>query len=417
MKRKKSPLKDKIRKTIRDAKSDLAVDANSKSSFNILEVIVIIFISILFGIIVGYIITYTRNNSDEDLHEIITAYNDIVDDYYDNVDKEKLSDAAIKGMIDSLEDPHSNYMDSDTTIDFNETVDGSFVGIGVTVKFENEYNTVIAIEKDGPADKAGLEVNDVIISVDGVDVKGVFGDELTKLIRGEVKTKVTLTVKRNGEEKNFTITRETIEIKTVTSEDFEYDGKAVGYISISSFAANTASQFDKEIKRLEKKKIDSLVIDVRSNPGGHLSQVKEILSKFFDKKTVLYQIQSKNSKKKIYSSSNEKRDYPVAILINGTSASASEILASTFQENYEKSIVVGETSYGKGSVQKSRRLNSGTSIKYTTQKWLTSTRKSINKKGVKPDLEINQSKDYYSNPNYNNDNQLQEALKKLVEFK
>ena len=250
MKRKKSPLKDKIRKTIRDAKSDLAVDVNSKSSFNILEVIVIIFISILFGIIVGYIITYTRNNSDEDLHEIITAYNDIVDDYYDNVDKEKLSDAAIKGMIDSLEDPHSNYMDSDTTIDFNETVDGSFVGIGVTVKFENEYNTVIAIEKDGPADKAGLEVNDVIISVDGVDVKGVFGDELTKLIRGEVKTKVTLTVKRNGEEKNFTITRETIEIKTVTSEDFEYDGKAVGYISISSFAANTASQFDKEINDL-----------------------------------------------------------------------------------------------------------------------------------------------------------------------
>lgn len=417
MKKKKSPLKDKIRKTIKETKSDLALDVNSKSSFNILEVIVIIFVSIIFGIIVGYIITYTRNSSDEDLSEIITTYNDIVDDYYDKVDKKKLSDAAIKGMIDSLEDPHSIFMDSDTATDFNETVDGSFVGIGVTVKFEDEYNTVIAVEKDGPAYKAGINVDDIILAVDDVDVKGIFGDELAKLIRGEAKSKVNILIKRGEEEKKFTVKRDIIEIKSVTGKYFDYNEKNVGYIDISSFASNTAVQFSKELKRLEKKEIEVLVIDVRGNPGGHLSQVREILSNFFDKKTILYQIQSKNSKKKIYSLSNEKRTYPVSILINGTSASASEILASAFQDNYEKAIVVGEKSYGKGSVQKSKSLSSGTSIKYTTQKWLTSKGKSINKKGVKPDLEVKQSDDYYNTPNFNTDNQLQEALKRLVEIK
>ncbi len=417
MKKKKSPLKNRIKEMTSDIRDNLSEDVNSKSYFNILEVIIIIFISILFGIIVGYIITYSRSGDDDNLEEIITTYNSIVEDYYDNVDKNKLSDAAIKGMVESLDDPYSNYMDSNTTSDFNETIDGSFVGIGVTIVYENDYNTVIALEDRGPAKKAGIEIGDVILAVDGKDVKGVWGDDLTKLIRGKSQTKVKLLIKRDEEEKEISVKRDVIEIQSVTGNQFDYEGSSAGYVKIKSFSANTAKQFTDELTRLEKKKVDFLVIDVRDNPGGHLTQVKEILSLFFDKKTVLYQIETKNSKKKVYSLNNKKRNYPVAVLINGSSASASEILAATFKENYKNSVIVGKTSYGKGTVQKSKSLEDGNSIKYTTQKWLTSKGKSISKKGVKPDLDVDLNDEYYSNPNYNNDNQLQEALNKIKEMK
>lgn len=416
--KKKKNSKNNFKSVFFDLKKNIKDELSTKSSFNIFEVIVIIFISILFGIVVGYIITYSKSGrANSALSEITTTYNNILDNYYGKVDENSLSDAAIKGMIESLNDPHSNYMDSETTEDFNQTVDGSFVGIGVTVMYENDYNVIIALEKDGPAEKAGVKVNDIILAVDDTDVKGMYGSELTKLIRGEVGSKVTLKVKRGEDQKKITVKRDTIEIKSVTGQTFDYDGDNVGYLRIKDFAANTASQFSKELKRLEKKNIDSLVIDVRDNPGGHLTQVKEILSMFFDKKTVLYQIQSKNNKRKVYSLNNEKRDYPIAILINGGSASASEILASTFKENYKNAVIVGKRSYGKGSVQKSKKLSDGTSIKYTTQRWLTSKGKWLDNKGVEPDLDIELSEEYRDNPGYDTDNQLQESLKKLKNMK
>lgn len=416
--KKKKNSKNNFKSVFFDLKKNIKDELSTKSSFNIFEVIVIIFISILFGIVVGYIITYSKSGrANSALSEITTTYNNILDNYYGKVDENSLSDAAIKGMIESLNDPHSNYMDSETTEDFNQTVDGSFVGIGVTVMYENDYNVIIALEKDGPAEKAGVKVNDIILAVDDTDVKGMYGSELTKLIRGEVGSKVTLMVKRGEDQKKITVKRDTIEIKSVTGQTFDYDGDNVGYLRIKDFAANTASQFSKELKRLEKKNIDSLVIDVRDNPGGHLTQVKEILSMFFDKKTVLYQIQSKNNKRKVYSLNNEKRDYPIAILINGGSASASEILASTFKENYKNAVIVGKRSYGKGSVQKSKKLSDGTSIKYTTQRWLTSKGKWLDNKGVEPDLDIELSEEYRDNPGYDTDNQLQESLKKLKNMK
>ena len=397
--------------------NNLEFDLENDSKFSIFELIIIIFISIVFGIIVGYILTYTRSpfgsiKSNSKLSEIISTYNSIKDNYYKEIDDDTLVNAAVSGMIGSLDDKYSNYMDSSTTDSFNESVEGSFVGIGITIMFDGEYNKIIAVDDKGPSKKS-LKVDDLIVEVSGKDVKGVYGDDLRKLIRGKVGTTVKIKVLRNNKYLTFSIKRTNIEIETVKSNYFDVESKRIGYLDVDVISSNTYKQFNKNLKRLENKNIDSLIIDLRDNPGGHLSQTREILSMFFNKKTVLYQLKDKDTKKKIYSSSNETRSYPIVILVNDGSASASEIITSCFMENYKNIKVVGTTTYGKGTVQQSRQLSTGTSIKYTVQEWLTSKGKSINEKGIKPDEELLMNSEYYSDPTYNTDNQLQKAIKIL----
>lgn len=394
---------------------DFNLDNDSK--FSIFEVVIIIFISIVFGIIVGYILTYTRSplssvKSNSKLSEIISTYNSIKDNYYKEIDDDTLVNAAVSGMIGSLDDKYSNYMDSSTTDSFNESVEGSFVGIGITIMFDGEYNKIIAVDDKGPSKKS-LKVDDLIVEVSGKDVRGIYGDDLRKLIRGKVGTTIKIKVLRNNKYLTFSIKRTNIEIETVKSNYFDVENKRIGYLDVDVISSNTYKQFNKNLKRLEDKNIDSLIIDLRDNPGGHLSQTKEILSMFFNKKTVLYQLKDKDTKKKIYSSSNVSRSYPIVILVNDGSASASEIITSCFMENYNNIKVVGTTTYGKGTVQQSHQLSTGTSIKYTVQEWLTSKGKSINEKGIKPDEELLMNSEYYSNPTYNTDNQLQKAIEIL----
>ena len=412
-------IKNNFTKMNKSIYSDMENDINDKSNFTIFEVMIIIIISIIFGVVIGYIVTYSKYQvgTEAKVTEIVSTYNNIVDNYYDTVDKNALADAAVKGMISSLHDPYSNFIDAENSSAYHDSVDGSFVGIGVTIQFEEslKYNKVVEIMKDSPAQEAGIKVDDIIIAVDGKDVSGLYGDDMSKLIRGEVDTKVDITVKRGEEEKVITVVRKTVELMSVSSDLLTYDDGNIGYIRIETFAANTYSQFEKQLKKLEKKDIKSLIIDVRDNPGGHLAQTRKILSLFFDKKVVLYQIETKKKVEKVYALSNDSRDYPVAVLINRGSASASEILASCFKNNYKKAILVGLTTYGKGTVQKTQNLSTGSSIKYTTEKWLTSKGKWINNKGVKPDFEVNLNDEYFENPNHDTDNQLQEAIKKLKE--
>lgn len=395
----------------------LNFDLDNDSKFSIFEVVIIIFISIVFGMIVGYVLTYTRSplgsvKSNSKLSEIISTYNSIKNNYYKEIDEDTLVNAAVSGMIGSLDDNYSNYMDSSTTDSFNESVEGSFVGIGITIMYDGEYNKIIAVDDKGPSNKI-LKVDDLIVKVSGKDVRGIYGDDLKKLIRGKVGTAVKIKVLRNNKYLTFSIKRTNIEIETVKSNYFDVESKRIGYLDVDVISSNTYKQFNKNLKRLENKNIDSLIIDLRDNPGGHLSQTKEILSMFFNKKTVLYQLKDKDTKKKIYSSSNETRSYPIVILVNDGSASASEIITSCFMENYNNIKVVGTTTYGKGTVQQSHQLSTGTSIKYTVQEWLTSNGKSINEKGIKPDEEILMNSEYYSNPTYNTDNQLQKAIEIL----
>ena len=418
IKKKVKKKKDSLLKKRSGIFNELEIDLEGDSKFSIFEVIIVTFISIIFGIIVGYILTYTSTpikaiKSDPNLEEIISAYNTLKNNYYDDVNEVSLADNAIKGMVSSLNDSYSSFMDNKTAESFNESVDGFFVGIGVTIMYSDGYNQIIKVDDSGPGDKAGLKVNDIILSVDGNSVKGVYGEELTSLIKGKSGSKVKIMIKRGNVTKTVTVKRGIIEIENVTSHLLEENGKKIGYINVAVFASNTFKQFRKNLSRMEKKNAEALIIDLRDNPGGHLSQTRDILSMFFDKKTVLYELQNKNKVSKIYSSSNDTRNYPIVILVNGNSASASEVMASCFNDNYKNATIVGTKTYGKGTVQQTVKLSSGTSFKYTTEKWLTSKGKTVDGVGINPDINIELDQSYYSNPTYENDLQVKKAVEIL----
>lgn len=396
---------------------DEKLDSNSKYVFSVSEVIVIIIISILFGGIIGSTVTLTRTNKKDnttlsEISDFVSAYNSIVSEYYDKVDKTKLIDAAIEGMINSLGDPYSTFMDNKTSEDFNTTVSGQYKGIGATIALVDEDVVVVNVFKDSPAYKASLKVKDIILSVNGKDVKNMDLDKVVSLIKKKDKAK--LRIRRDGEEKTIEIDVKDVEIPSVSSNIISKDNKKIGVINVSVFAANTYSQFNKELNKLEKKSIDSLIIDVRNNPGGHLDQVSKILSLFMDKKKVLYQIKENKKKTKVYSFTDEKRNYNIVVLINSSSASASEILAAAMKESYG-AIIVGKKSYGKGTVQKEYSLSSGSSIKYTTEQWLTPKGNSINKEGISPDIEVDLDDKYYESYSMDDDNQLQSAITSIIE--
>lgn len=382
----------------------------NKVSFNLTEVIVIIIIALLFGGVIGSLITISKTTPDDYLEEFYETYNNVTNEYYKKVNKKKLVNAAIEGMINYLGDPYSTYMDEAETDNFNNTVNGSYKGIGVTVSIIEDKPTIISMFDSSPAKKAGMKVDDVITKVNGKSVKGKSIDKIVEMIKK--KDNVTITVLREDKEHTFKLKLTSVTLPSVDSKIIEKDDKKVGVISISVFAANTYNQFSSNLESLEKKKIDSLIIDVRDNPGGHLTQVTKILSLFLDKKKVLYQIESDGKKTKVYSSTNEKRNYKIAVLINKNSASASEILAGAMKESYNAAIV-GEKSYGKGTVQKEYSLSSGSSIKYTTEKWLTPKGHTINKKGITPTIEVS-LEEVDGVLTEEKDNQLQTALSEIV---
>lgn len=393
---------------------------NSKdSNFSYLEVVCLMAFSIFFGIIIGSILTYGKGSSygysvDETERELLDSYNRILSGYYENISGKDLMNAAVDGMIGVLGDPHSVYMDSEQTDAFKQKVDGSYIGLGVTLASEDNGVYVYQVLKNSPAEKSGIQVNDIFVKINDKDITNLQIDELIEYTKGESGEKVKITVKRNNNFIDLEVIRSVVEISSVYNKIFEKDDMKIGYIFIETFAANTYEQFRNVLKDLESENIDSLIIDVRDNPGGHLNQAKKILSLFFDKKTVLYQLQTKDKIKKVYSSSNKKRTYDIAVLINSNSASASEILASCFQDNYKNSVLIGVKSYGKGTVQQEVLLSTGASMKYTVEKWLTAKGKTIEGSGIVPDKEIEQNPLYYLKPSDENDVQLQRAIEVLT---
>ena len=419
-KTKKEIKKEEIKKEEDTTKEEKIreVVVERKTGFNYIEVIVIMIITLILGAVIGSFITYifkdekpittSGTSIPTELEEFVKTYNNIVTDYYEDVDHDKLLEAGINGMLEYLDDDYSMYMDKETSENFNEQVEGKYKGIGVEImQTTDRVVSISKVFKNTPASKAGLKVGDIFVKVLGTDVTSKNSSEISTLIKNSKEKEIDIVVKRDGEEKEFKLSLDEVEIESVTSKVFEQNKKKIGYIDISVFASNTATQFEKKLLGLEGKGIDSLVIDVRDNSGGYLSTVTDIASLFMNKSKVIYQLDTKGVVEQIYSKTNTSRKYSISVLINQNSASASEILAAALQESYGAK-VVGVNSFGKGTVQKAYAT-----VKYTIQKWLTPNGNWINEKGVTPDIKVEMEGDYYQNPSDETDNQLQKALEDI----
>ncbi len=409
-------------KKVKEKKIEIVNDNKNKERelYTSKEVIIVMIFSIGIGILMcfGGISIITGKNYlavTKDLKKVVDTYYAIVDNYYGELDRDKLIDGAVEGMISSVGDTFTSYSDTDSTSSFDETINGSYEGIGCTVAtLEDGTISVIDMFEDSPSYKAGLKVGDIILKVDGESYEGKNSNDISNYIKNSGKSKIVLTVKRYNEEKDISINLSKVEIPHVSGKVIEQDSKKIGYIKISLFASNSYKQFKNKLDELEKSNIDDLIIDVRDNSGGYLSSVTDICNLFLDKGKVIYQLEDSKGKVKKKDTTKEKRKYDIVVLINGGSASASEILASAIKESYGGDIV-GTNSYGKGTVQQTKKLLDGSMIKYTTQKWLTPDGNSINEVGVTPTKVVELNEEYFNNPTTENDNQLQEAIKLILE--
>ena len=369
------------------------------------------------GISVGLLLSILLNNSKSGISSgkdgkfdiLYETYDVLNENYYKELKEEDLVNGAIKGMIDSIGDKHTMFFDKEEKESFEEELAGEYYGIGAEIKQINEEDTVIVrVFDDSPAEKFGLKVGDIFVSIDGESTKGLKVDEIAKNLKSKSKEKATIVVNRDNEDVTFEIEKDNVTLLSVASEKFDN----IGYIAVSLFGENTYDQFMNKLNKLESEGIDSLIIDLRGNSGGYLSSVAKMISEFVDSNTVIFQIKSKNNVEEFYSVNDNKKDYKIVVLMDEESASASEIMASAMKEQYGATLV-GKKTYGKGTVQEMKELSNKTLIKYTIQEWLTSKGNSINDVGIEPDIEVDLGEEYFNNPSIENDNQLQKAIELL----
>ena len=383
----------------------------NKLKLGLSESIFIMIITFSLGLIVGGIIMYGKGpfGADTSFNQFIATYNEINDFYYKDVDSEKLLESGIKGMISYLGDPYSTYMSVETANEFNEEVEGVYHGIGAEITLKDDKKIHIGkVFHDSPAEKSGLKTDDILIKVNNEEISNLSLNEIADKVKGDVGTDVSITIIRDNEEKVIKLKRDNVDTISVTGEVIQKDNKKIGYLNVSIFAANTAKQFETELLKLEKEKIDSLIIDLRNNQGGYLNSVTDIISLFIKKGLPIYELKIKDDIEIVYDKTNDERKYKIVVLVNSTSASASEVLSGALQETY-KATIMGTKTFGKGKVQKVYALPSGALVKYTYQEWLTPLGNYIDGKGITPDIEV---KYVYNDKGI--DNQKEEAIKYLL---
>jgi carboxyl-terminal processing protease len=328
--------------------------------------------------------------SAKDVQKLETTYRLIQHNFLEKVDHDKIMNGAINGMLAALDDPFTTYMDQEEAKQFEESLSSSFQGIGAEVSMEDNKVTVVSPIKGSPAEKAGIHAHDVIVSVNGEKLDGLTLNQAVMKIRGPKGTQAKLQILRQGtgDPVEVIVVRDDIPLETVYAEML--DGQ-IGKIEIRQFSENTAARFAEELKNLETQGMKGLIIDVRNDPGGILKTVVDIVQPFVPKGRTIVQIENRDGKRDKTVSQGTGKNYPVAVLINKGSASASEILAGAFQEAVGSKII-GETSFGKGTVQVpfDKELGDGSNIKMTVYKWLTPNGNWIHKKGITPDLPVEQ---------------------------
>ena len=366
-----------------------------KTKFELWEVMAItLFSSLVMSFCTGYLVyksscsQISTGNGDDNLAELYKAYDEIKSNYYSTVDLGALVDAGIKGMFSYLGDPYTTYLDKDQTDNLNNSLSGSYQGIGVKISVNNEENKMIISEvyDNTPAKSARLAVGDIIVKVNDNVVADTESGEVTKLIKSSDEVK--LVVNRDGNDLDFTLNTAKLNNPSVDDKIIDGDnGNKIGYLKISKFNETAYEQFYEKLNKIEVDGINSLIIDLRDNTGGYLSAATKISEMFLQKGKVIYSLNEQSSTKTTYDETDDERNYKVYILVNGNSASASEILAAALKDSYGAKLV-GTTTYGKGKVQKTSKLSDGTMYKYTSAKWLTPSGECIDGVGLKPDIEI-----------------------------
>ena len=385
-------------------------------TFKTKEVIFLLLLTVIISLTMGGVVTYNvalkGEKVDDELQEFINNYDYIVDNYYGDIDKTKLIDSAIAGMLNTL-DKNSTYVGGSDT-NFSIYLEGTYEGTGIQVYNDDNNNVVIYSVFEGtPASEAGLKAGDVIVKLNNKDTTNMTISDFSDLVKKQNGT-FNITYKRDGKEDTVKLKVDTVELKSVSSKVINRDDNQIGYIRTTIFANNTYEQFKKELTELENKKIDGLIVDLRGNSGGHLSAAEQIISLFLDSSHPIYQIKSKDGQNKYYSTGKETKKYKITILIDSNSASASEVVTSALKEQYGAS-VVGEKSYGKGTVQELQTLPNGEQYKLTTKTWLTSKGKIIDGKGIEPDYKVSLGDKYLEDPTDENDNQLQKAIEVILQ--
>lgn len=358
-------------------------------------------------------INFALIGSDANLKEFISAYNSLVDKYYDSLDTKSLIDGAIKGMYATVGDPYTTYLDENSSSSLDDSLRGSYNGIGISVDSENTDGglRIVEVYEDSPASEKGLQPGDIILKINDVETTGNDTAYLTDLIKSGKE--VNLTVTRNGSLLYVNLKATSVMIPVVESQLFEQGGKKIGYMRLSVFNETADIQIGNHLARLEKNGLDGLIIDLRDNGGGYLNIAQNIAEIFLEKGKTIYSLESKNSTDVTLDDTSESRSYPINVVVNKNSASASEILAAALKYSYGASLI-GNKTYGKGKVQEREKREDGTTVKYTTAKWLTPAGTCIDGVGLVPNIEVELNYDVLNQNDIYTDNQVMTALNNLV---
>lgn len=338
---------------------------------------------------------------------------DIIDDSYlkgDEIKESDLENFLLKGYVNGLKDPYSVYYNEEETKELYETTEGEYSGIGVVMSqnLETGVITMVNVYEDSPAEKAGFKNNDILYKVNGKDISTEDISKVVNKIKGEEGTEVTITVLRDGKEYEATATREKLEAHTI---EYEMKEDHIGYVRVTEFDMVTYNQFVEAITDLKKQGMKEIIIDLRGNPGGNLSTVCQMLDYILPEGLIVY-TEDKDGKREVMTSDEEhKLEMPMTVLVDGRSASASEIFAGAIQD-YQLGTLVGTTTYGKGVVQQLFDLKDGTCLKLTIAEYFTPKGRNIHEKGIKPDVEVEYQ---YDKNNADADNQLDKAIEVLKE--
>lgn len=396
-----------------------------EKKFKIYKIVMLVVLSVFITFMITSISLYTyfTNNpvsvsaksNNKDISNKLNKYREIIDKYYlGEVDESKLEEGAIKGYIEGLDDPYTEYISKEDMDSYMDDTMGNFVGIGIYMIKNTKYDKiqVLSTIKGSPAEKAGIQSGDFIISVDGIEYKADDMTTVSNKIKGEEGTKVTVELLRGTENIKYELTRSKVKVNQVEGKVLSND---IGYIKFTSFDETTAEDFKKQYQELAKKNIKSLIIDLRNNGGGIVDQALEIADYIADKDSVLLYEVDKNSKETVRKAKTDPIiNMPIVILTNENTASASEILAGALKD-LGKAKTVGTTTYGKGVIQQILKLNDGSGLKITIEEYQTPNKNKINKVGIEPDekVELPDSVESIFTIKESEDTQLQKAIDML----